>query len=491
MAGAALAFPQGAGAAVPNAPTSVAVAFVSGNAVISWTAPSPVSGVTILGYVASATPGGGSCTVSAPGTSCTIPGFPANTTATFEVVAESSGGQSSPGQSGAQTSPGEATSTIALGALEPSPQNVGTPISFLATVSSGATGTVAFLLGGSPVPGCGAQVVTSGYALCTTEGLIAGTNSLTAVYSGDANFQGATSSALGYPLSTTVLQPQSELTLTTTAGPGNVALTLSTSGGSGTGAVSYSTFDGTATGCSVTGATLTMTTAGTCFVQAVKAADSTYLPQVSNETMVTFFASYAAVYAVTGYSTVYSCPQGGSLSGTTCLAQSQPASVVYTCPSGGTLSGSTCVVTTTATYAASYHLGPGYYCPAGGVDGDGITDALSGTTCIDTDTSSYAATASYSCPSGWTPVGSNCTYPSYTATSSQVPVYAYTCPVGGTDSGYTCTIAGGNGPNLRRASARGSAPAPLSSLASRADHVAAVVDFMTTTRTLGVRYVEE
>ncbi|HSN01936.1 MAG TPA: Ig-like domain repeat protein, partial [Acidimicrobiales bacterium] len=378
IVGASTLFAQSAGAATPNAPSSVVVSFTSVGAVVSWTAPSPVSGVTILGYTVTVSPGTESCTVAAPGTSCTIPSFPANTSATFSVVAESPGGAGPAGTSSQLTSPTEAAASISVGALQPSPQNVGSPVSFVATVTPGATGTVDFLVGSTTIPGCAAQSVTSGFAMCTTTTLVAGTNSVTAVYSGDANYLSATSSALGYPISSTTLASQASLLiLATTFGPGNVALTLSTSGGSGSGAVTYTTYDGTATGCSVSGATLTMTSAGTCYVVAEKAADSTYLPQASNATMVTFFASYAAIYSVTGYTTVYSCPQGGTLSGTTCLGQSQPASVSYTCPSGGTLSGTSCVTTTTSSYPASYHSGPGYYCPAGGVDGDGITDSLS------------------------------------------------------------------------------------------------------------------
>ena len=75
----------------------------------------------------------------------------------------------------------------------------------------------------------------------------------------------------------------------------------------------------------------------------------------------------------------------------------------YSCPSGGTLSGSTCYVTSTSSYAASYSSGY-YYCPSGG--------SLSGSTCYVTTTSSYPATATttYSCPSGGTLSGSSCSY---------------------------------------------------------------------------------
>jgi len=81
---------------------------------------------------------------------------------------------------------------------------------------------------------------------------------------------------------------------------------------------------------------------------------------------------------------------------TTCKRYATPTTT-YSCPSGGTLSGSTC------SYAASYQSGY-YYCPSGGT--------LSGTTCTNT----YAATQGsgyYYCPDGGTVSGSTCTY-SYT-----------------------------------------------------------------------------
>lgn len=55
---------------------------------------------------------------------------------------------------------------------------------------------------------------------------------------------------------------------------------------------------------------------------------------------------YLATTAGT-YGGTYTCPSGGSLSGTSCVVQSTYAATAsYTCPSGGTLSGTTCTVTT-------------------------------------------------------------------------------------------------------------------------------------------------
>lgn len=94
---------------------------------------------------------------------------------------------------------GKKTTTITLTAT-PNPVNPGTPVNLIATVAGDPpTGTVGFsdnstLLSCSPVtlvPGA-----TSSTAICTTTFASLGTHSVTATYSGDANFAPATSSIL-------------------------------------------------------------------------------------------------------------------------------------------------------------------------------------------------------------------------------------------------------------------------------------------------------
>lgn len=72
--------------------------------------------------------------------------------------------------------------------------------------------------------------------------------------------------------------------------------------------------------------------------------------------------------------TTYSCPQGGSLSGTTCIIDTSYAAS-ESCPQGGSPSGGSCISTTTT-----------YFCPNGG--------SLSGTTC--TIVSGYEASSTSS-----------------------------------------------------------------------------------------------
>jgi hypothetical protein len=96
---------------------------------------------------------------------------------------------------------------------------------------------------------------------------------------------------------------QGAFTVTSISGTYGTTLRLTTSGGSGAGAVSYTT--GTA-GCSITNTdSLTVTSAQTCSVTAVKAANSTFLQITSSATNVVFAARPITIKAA-DKSTTYS-----------------------------------------------------------------------------------------------------------------------------------------------------------------------------------------
>jgi len=91
----------------------------------------------------------------------------------------------------------------------------GSPLTFTATVPAGATGTVQFL-DGTTVLGPG--TVSGGTANFSTTTLSVGTHSITAVYGGDATYNGATSSAVSQVVQT-IGGPQPTFTVTSTTGP--------------------------------------------------------------------------------------------------------------------------------------------------------------------------------------------------------------------------------------------------------------------------------
>ena len=106
------------------------------------------------------------------------------------------------------------SATVTL-ASSRNPAPVGSPVTFTATVPAGATGTVQFL-DGTTVLGPG--TVSNGTASFSTTTLSVGTHSITAVYSGDATYNGATSSAVSQVVQT-IGGPQPTFSVASTTGP--------------------------------------------------------------------------------------------------------------------------------------------------------------------------------------------------------------------------------------------------------------------------------
>jgi uncharacterized repeat protein (TIGR02543 family) len=102
-------------AKAPDAPTGVQVSAGTGKVTVSWTAPSS-NGSPITSYTVTSSPGGFTCTVSAPATTCDVStGLVAGTNYTFQVTATSVAGTS-----GAST----ASSSVAINAAPSVPLNV-------------------------------------------------------------------------------------------------------------------------------------------------------------------------------------------------------------------------------------------------------------------------------------------------------------------------------------------------------------------------------
>jgi hypothetical protein len=80
---------------------------------------------------------------------------------------------------------------------------VGQAVTYTATVNAiAATGSIAFEDAGTAIAGCADQTVSSGAATCTLPGYAAaGTHSITAIYNGDSNYIGSTSSLLNQVVS--------------------------------------------------------------------------------------------------------------------------------------------------------------------------------------------------------------------------------------------------------------------------------------------------
>ncbi|MEY3640414.1 MAG: hypothetical protein RLZZ199_219 [Actinomycetota bacterium] len=129
-------------------------------------------------------------------------------------------------------------------------------------------------------------------------------------------------------------------------------LTLSTSGGKGSGAVSFSLVPGGTGSCSLTGAVLTSSTAGTCIVTATKNGDALYEPSTSLPTAITFnkIAQTSAVVvtslSATAGTNLTLTASGGSGSGAYSFFVASPGATGCTVQSGVlvTTGTGTCVV---------------------------------------------------------------------------------------------------------------------------------------------------
>jgi hypothetical protein len=185
----------------------------------------------------------------------------------------------------------KASQTVAFTSTNPSPVTVGgstyTPT---ATATSGLT--VAFSIDGSS--SSGACSISAGVVSFTG----VGTCIVDVNQAGNTNWNAASQVSQSITVN---VGNQTALIVTSTSGTYGTGLTLTTSGGSGTGAVSYViNSGGTASGCSISSGALSVTSVGTCFVTATKAADSNYNAVSSAKTTITVNPAPLTVTASSG-----------------------------------------------------------------------------------------------------------------------------------------------------------------------------------------------
>jgi Bacterial Ig-like domain (group 3) len=203
---------------------SPAVAATSGTSVVAYSANPPKTNqtVTLIATISSssgnASPSGsvtffngsaaiGGCSGKAVngGTTVTVicpAGFPAGT-AQISAVYQPGPGSLVAGSSSAPTAitVGRDSTSVSLAVTQK--VNVGKNATYSAALllpvsNSGPiepTGSIAFLDGGQPIPGCGSETLTNLGATCTQSYHSKGMHQISAVYSGDANFAGSSSSA--------------------------------------------------------------------------------------------------------------------------------------------------------------------------------------------------------------------------------------------------------------------------------------------------------
>ncbi len=165
-----------------NASPSGSVTFFNGTGAIGSCTGKPVNGGTTVTVICPAGFGAGTAQISAtyqPGPGSLVDG---STSAPTSIAI----GRDSTSVSLAVTAQVDVGKSATYSAALVLPTSNSGPID--------PTGSIAFLDGGQPIPGCASQQMTNLTATCTQSYNSTGTHQISAVYSGDPNFTGSTSS---------------------------------------------------------------------------------------------------------------------------------------------------------------------------------------------------------------------------------------------------------------------------------------------------------
>ena len=216
-------------ATVPDAPTAVLAAPLSGSAQVTWSAPDYTGGVPLTGYTVTASPDGATCTTTED-LFCTVSGLTDDSTYTFTVVASNAAGDSDPSSASDPVTPSASASIAtseAPGAVTAARAAASAVITWQAPADSGSFPVIGYRA--VATPGSAACRVEAPALTCTITGLVNG-----ATY--DIGVDALTGAGWGSVATTSVTPaaaPGAPAAPTLQAGNGEIGVTWSASADTG------------------------------------------------------------------------------------------------------------------------------------------------------------------------------------------------------------------------------------------------------------------
>ena len=186
----------------PRAPTAVgATGGQNAQAPVSWTAPVWNGGATVTSYTVTASPGGQTCTTTAPATTCTVTGLTNGTAYTFTVRATNSVGAGPASAASAAvtpyTVPGAPTSVAAAAG------DASAAVSWTSPASNGGNAITSYTATAVPSDGTlSTQTCSAASSPCTVTGLTNGityTVTVTATNAAGAGSASSSTTVTPYP----------------------------------------------------------------------------------------------------------------------------------------------------------------------------------------------------------------------------------------------------------------------------------------------------
>jgi uncharacterized repeat protein (TIGR02543 family) len=339
----------------PGVPTGVTATIGNGSATVSLTPPTNTGGPAITSYTMTASPGGASCTVNAPATSCSIAPLDNGTAYTFTATAYNGVARSDSSTASASVTPATVPGAPTITSASSSSSGT-TTVNFSAPASNGGSAITGYTITSNP--GGFTCTAAANATSCAVSGLTDGVAyTFTAVATneiGNSTSSGASSAV------TSAGAASAPTSISGTVGNGSSVITVSGASANGSAITGYTVQAYDSTGSAIAGKTCSITAPATsCEITGLtNGSEYTFTATATNGVGTSAASAQSATVTPAG---VPSAPTGvTATSGTgkvtvewTAPAANGAAITSYTAqaydPDGNAVSGATCTISAPST----------------------------------------------------------------------------------------------------------------------------------------------